>query len=217
MMAATAMEPAFRLEEPQQSLTEQALLAASHLATTQTATRFRALIRRAQGARLGLELDLSEGATAFIVQVGPGVVADYNSRNNGPSGTVEPGDVIMGVNGCSGNVDEMIQHLQSDEELALDMLRPQYVKVSIPEGDTCLGLDVLFAPRGVTLLVDKIAPGMVENFNRSNKESGIDSEVRVKDRIVSVNGIVVGKEGPSSLLEVLHQPGGKELLLLRVD
>lgn len=130
---------------------------------------------------------------------------------------MRPGDCIVSVNGTSGDIEEMLRCFQEVEVLHFEVRRPRHLILALPSDRGPLGLRVVFATSGATLLVTDILDGRIIAFNRSNVFGHEDREVRIGDRILRVNGETADeKEGPSSLIEVMSGSGSMVMEILRL-
>jgi len=79
------------------------------------------LVKKAEGASLGVDIDFSDGATIVITQVREGLVAEWNAAN--PAQLVKPDDRIVAVNGVMGNAANMMEVCKTAPTLELLLKR----------------------------------------------------------------------------------------------
>eukprot|EP00811_Abedinium_folium_P036753 NODE_9432_length_1424_cov_9.314572.p1 GENE.NODE_9432_length_1424_cov_9.314572~~NODE_9432_length_1424_cov_9.314572.p1 ORF type:complete len:290 (-),score=43.77 NODE_9432_length_1424_cov_9.314572:245-1114(-) len=142
-------------------------------------------ITRKSGCPLGLELDLVDGETLFVVAV----------RNDHAPG-MQPGDRIIEVRhvgdvagdmpaGVRRGAAGLLRLLLLDEsDLAVVVQRPTEACISLNVTGTQLGIEVRHVVGGFNLVIASLGIGAVRDWNTRNPEV----EVCCFDRIISVNG-----------------------------
>lgn len=101
-----------------------------------------------------------------------------------PSKRVRSGDLLVSVNGLSGNTQEMSAELRARAEVACEFARFEHFNVQITKSGP-LGIDVVHTHRdlGVSLALMGIAEGPITRWNDEHPEA----QVQRLDRIVAVN------------------------------
>mmetsp|Transcript_119850 Transcript_119850/g.208027 ORF Transcript_119850/g.208027 Transcript_119850/m.208027 type:complete len:225 (-) Transcript_119850:48-722(-) len=66
---------------------------------------------------LGLEIDRTDDVVLVVVKIGAGYISDWNDRN--PGKQVELGDIILKVNGLSGDAKKMVALCRSEDKLEM--------------------------------------------------------------------------------------------------
>mmetsp|Transcript_36858 Transcript_36858/g.83750 ORF Transcript_36858/g.83750 Transcript_36858/m.83750 type:complete len:144 (-) Transcript_36858:166-597(-) len=79
-------------------------------------------VRKTEGnARLGVDVDLTEGGFLIIDKVNDGLVNDWNKAN--PSKAIACGDKVVAVNGTRGNATAMTDICKSCDNLEMTVQR----------------------------------------------------------------------------------------------
>lgn len=172
------------------------------------ARKFILTVTKTESMPVGLDLDLADKITAQICRVKPGLVELYNESAD-PRRKVQKGDHILSVNGVGGNAQKLIERIQQDVSLELEIIHPEEFVASVHKGaDGSLGLDLQFAPGGVSLMVAAVSDGALRRWNVENP----NQQVQRLDRIVAVNG----QEGtPQQLFELIKSGVSLELRVAR--
>jgi len=134
---------------------------------------------------LGIDLDIQDGMTAWVIAVKPGCVSSYNKF--APAGRqVRTGDFIMAVNGAAGDASKLIEALNRDFRLELVIRRPVefHVAVHRRQPDAPLGAEFPEMPTGNCLVINELAQGLIQEWNEAHQNQC----VKVGDRIVEVTG-----------------------------
>jgi len=134
---------------------------------------------------LGIDLDIQDGTTAWVMAVKPGCVRSYNKF--APAGRqVQAGDFIMAVNGAAGDASKLIEALHRDFRLELVIRRPVefHVAVHRRQHDASLGAEFPEMPTGKCLVIQELAEGLLQDWNEAHQNQC----VQVGDRIVEVSG-----------------------------
>lgn len=140
-----------------------------------------------KGEKVGFKLDTVGGSCAMVMDVGAGAGATYNASVS-PELRIRPGDLLMSVNGVSGDTINMARAVAvKNTTLELGLRRPaSYYAVIDKEGTSGdLGVTVDYLDDGISLLVTSVVPGLISNWNESNPTKAVESG----DRIVCVNGV----------------------------
>jgi len=158
----------------------------------------------------GVSLFYSEAVDYLeIIDVDTSVqcVAEHNKlAANGKH--VQAGQLIVGVNGASDTAG-MLKEWNGSTEVNLVVCWPVEFTVFIDKVDTGMGIDVTHSQKGTSLLVEGVHTGCVQRWNDDNP----DKQVKVADRIVSVNGV---RGTPSDLKGALKVASGRiELVIAR--
>jgi len=149
----------------------------------------RLVVAPESGEGPGLEVDVVDGKHIFVVAILEGVFARANAMFwEHPVWQLQPGDRIVEVNTCRGEVGEIIAELQKECTWDVRFQHPTEFKCEMfREGTDSLGMDLRFAPGGNTLLIHAIGPGPVAQWN-----ANMDSRkqfICVLDRIIEMNGV----------------------------
>mmetsp|Transcript_106815 Transcript_106815/g.297355 ORF Transcript_106815/g.297355 Transcript_106815/m.297355 type:complete len:354 (-) Transcript_106815:140-1201(-) len=157
--------------------------------------QYRALVTREEEDQpLGLQLETLGDATELIGRVGDGALAAYNETAKEHE-TVRPGDVIIEVNGKTH--EEMFDELRHAAELEILIARPTAkFQVQIVKNQT-LGVKLKYYENGPFLVLSEINEGPIQEWNAANQ----DQEVKIDDRILSVNGTTGTSEELLKLVE----------------
>jgi len=170
-------------------------------------SQFSFTVAKQDGESVGLEVDLVDSVTAVVVKIGKGVVMRHNAER--PSRQVRPYDRIIQVNGEKGNARAMIGRLKEGSEWTLVVQRPCSFIVTIDRGFASnLGMELMHARLGTSLLVTKVLEGPMRDWNKSHPEQ----PVREGDRIVELNGsrgeadkLLRDSEGVDKMVLVFHR------------
>lgn len=132
---------------------------------------------------VGLNLDALEGFAAFVDDIGPGAVQNWN-KSHPDSKQLLVNDKIVCINGVSCDTTQIVAEMKATTEWHLTVMRPRHIKVEVnskKEGN--FGLDLKYSPTGKTLLVAAVGDGAVRRWNDS-------AEVKIMngDRIFGING-----------------------------
>mmetsp|Transcript_177139 Transcript_177139/g.430932 ORF Transcript_177139/g.430932 Transcript_177139/m.430932 type:complete len:385 (+) Transcript_177139:127-1281(+) len=162
---------------------------------------------------LGIEFDLQDKTTVYVISLKNGLVKDYNAEAE-PELAIKSGDFITKANKAEGNATKILEALKTESRLELVLRRPvqKVVAISIAEdeeetlggperkksrGATCTcgpgaekpapnkcGME-FGSPAGMSLVITKLTEnGPVESWNNNYPEQ----EVLPGDRVVAVNG-----------------------------
>lgn len=150
----------------------------------------RVVVTPEPGEGPGLEVDVVDGKHIYVLGILPGVFERTNAMfAEHPLWQLRPCDRILEVNGCRGEVGEIIAQLQKEGAWDVRFQHPTEFHCDVPrQGTESLGMELRFAPGGNTLLVHSIQPGPVMQWNARNmNEQGI--YIHVLDRIIEMNGV----------------------------
>mmetsp|Transcript_113498 Transcript_113498/g.321148 ORF Transcript_113498/g.321148 Transcript_113498/m.321148 type:complete len:273 (+) Transcript_113498:179-997(+) len=75
------------------------------------------------GQALGLDVDWADGRTLYIRSMHPGAIENWN-RSRPPDQVVQPGCIIVAVNGLAGDTEAMVQQCRSQRRLQLIVRGP---------------------------------------------------------------------------------------------
>eukprot|EP00929_Paragymnodinium_shiwhaense_P123379 TRINITY_DN97183_c0_g1_i1.p1 TRINITY_DN97183_c0_g1~~TRINITY_DN97183_c0_g1_i1.p1 ORF type:complete len:162 (+),score=38.61 TRINITY_DN97183_c0_g1_i1:113-598(+) len=85
---------------------------------------FKVNIKKRPGARLGIDIDLSDGVTLLIETVNTGLISEWNDADGATLGKkVQSGDRIVAVNGKSGDAQILADRCVKDDVLDLTLRR----------------------------------------------------------------------------------------------
>mmetsp|Transcript_116518 Transcript_116518/g.371855 ORF Transcript_116518/g.371855 Transcript_116518/m.371855 type:complete len:128 (+) Transcript_116518:226-609(+) len=118
-------------------------------------------------------------------------------------------DLIISVNGISGDVQEMIAEMQSCMQLELVVRRPTEFNISVSRGAHPLGCAIRYdATVGISLIIEEVQEGAVKVWNKQNP----DYQVLPGDRIIAVNFM---HGTAAQILERLSYKGDLKLTIAR--
>mmetsp|Transcript_97871 Transcript_97871/g.282382 ORF Transcript_97871/g.282382 Transcript_97871/m.282382 type:complete len:237 (-) Transcript_97871:229-939(-) len=202
--AAVAMAESFEPADPEKQEDEQP--------TKQEGTGIMAVkIVRAQDMNIGLNLDGLDGETAFVDNIIPGSVEDWNNSHDAKE-RLRIHDRIVAVNGISGDTDKILAELKSSHAWTLVILRSVEVTVPIDcERFPSLGVDLKYSPNGNTLLIASLGDGPIGEYNSHAPEA---MKIKTHDRIVAINGT---RGSAKELLKCASNAGYLELTILHYD
>lgn len=125
---------------------------------------------------------------------------------------LQPNDRIIEVNGCRGDVGELVSQLQQDGTWDIRFVHPTEFQCEIyRQGTDSLGLELRFAPGGNTLVIFSIGPGPVSNWNSNASMVAKRHFFSVHDRIVEMNGC---RGSPAELLKAAAWRDPMEMTVL---
>mmetsp|Transcript_10403 Transcript_10403/g.22914 ORF Transcript_10403/g.22914 Transcript_10403/m.22914 type:complete len:128 (-) Transcript_10403:83-466(-) len=84
--------------------------------------KFTINLKKTEGTRLGVDVDLADGTSLMVDAINPGLVEDWNKNN--PGLRVKPGDRIVAVNGVQGDAQAMAEACMGAKELHMAIQRP---------------------------------------------------------------------------------------------
>jgi len=168
-------------------------------------------IVRAQDMNIGLNLDGLDGETAFVDNIIPGSVEDWNNSHDAKE-RLQVHDRIVKVNGIAGETDKILAELKASYNWTLVILRPMEVTVSVDcKRFPSLGLDLKYSPNGNTLLIANLGDGPIEEYNREAPQA---AKIIKNDRIVAINGT---RGGARKLLDCASRAESLDLTILHYD
>lgn len=147
---------------------------------------------------LGLGLDVTPGAPMHIYDiVSGGPVSKYNEHVSEHL-EIQVGSYLMAINGVRGDAVNVLGEVGKTNTNEVELQRPHVWTVTVERRtmQEHLGLDLDFADTSRSLLVSGLKAGVVCNFNAGHPASAI----RVKDRILAVNG---SEGSPAKLMSML--------------
>jgi hypothetical protein len=166
-------------------------------------------VTKGQGESVGMALDLLDSMRPQVQSVDPGGPIGRWNESAPPAEVVKPGDFIIAVNGMRGSTQAMIQNLKEATSLQILVNRPLKFDVAVKKAGT-LGVDLDYTLSSISLLINAVHPGPVDDWNEAHPER----EVCAKDRITSVNGI----SGPAKeLLQEISNSTELKLGISRVS
>merc|ERR1712007_189443 len=118
----------------------------------------------------------------FVKMIKEGPVSRWNVMN--PVNRIIIGDEIVSVNDVKDDAKMLMNELRKADSVRLSLRRPLLFKVLLDKGGSSLGLTLRKKGAEKDLLVDAIAAGKCEEWNRQHPEH----EVMPGDMVVEVNG-----------------------------
>jgi len=82
---------------------------------------FTIVLQKAPGSKLGVDVDHQDGMTLLVDAVTGGLMEAWNSAN--PEKQVKVGDRIVEVNGCCGDVWQIVEECKKTQELVMNVRR----------------------------------------------------------------------------------------------
>lgn len=159
---------------------------------------------------LGLDLDIEDRKTAQVCHLWPGPITSYNSKV-APEQRLAELDYIVEVNEIKNNAQEMLQKMSSDTKLKFSVKRPYKFSIDICRDDEgSLGLELVYAPNGASLLIRAVKDGKVKEWNNARPNKAVQDN----DRIVEVNGAKADKT-VAPLLDKLKQKTQLKIVIAR--
>jgi len=89
--------------------------------TDGTGNEFTIVLKKTAGSKLGVDVDHQDGMTLLIDAVTGGLMEAWNVAN--PDKQVKAGDRIMEVNGCRGEVCQLVDECKKTQELVMKVRR----------------------------------------------------------------------------------------------
>lgn len=143
---------------------------------------------------LGVELDLADEEKGFVCAIRPGVIKTYNNSVE-DSAQIKPNDWIVKVNGKGGDLN-IYEQLKGTGKIELKLVRTSSFGINVSQKEIApWSLCTKVPEHSITLLIVEM-PSLLQDFNKANP----DKFVRLRDRILTVNGIT-GK--PQEMLKEL--------------
>jgi len=160
-------------------------------------TEFKLQVQRdSTDVKWGMRLD-TQGSTRLLVDKvelsGPIVTA--NSKVEQEERRIGRGDVIMSVNDIGSETSLMMKEFIEKTDIVVTVRRSVEVFVCLERTslDTSLGMAFPPKPKGSSLLVINLIPGLVQDYNAGEPDKSL--QVQVGDRVVAVNGEEGTSEG----------------------
>jgi len=147
-------------------------------------------LRRDRQMNIGLNLDALDPTTAFVDHIVPGAVQAWNALHPAMD-HLKIYDRIISVNGVSGNTDDLLTELRSQDTWDITVVRPVEIRVVVDCARfRSLGLDLKYSPNGSTLLIAELGDGAIAQWNQNILRDEGPSTMTVTrcDRIVELNG-----------------------------
>lgn len=140
---------------------------------------------KVKGKPLGLDLDIQDNCSAYVVAIREGPFQTFNQSSE-PNKQLRAGDFILKVNGVTGKGSKLLDQMKQDSHLDLLVRRPQEITAALERSDhgKKLGIEVTNHPIGKSLLITKISAGLVREWNEKNGSQ----ELKAGDRVVAVGG-----------------------------
>lgn len=140
--------------------------------------------KKAPDQSIGLELDIQDSTFAYVLDIGPGPIREYNETAP-PETQVQPGDFIEKVNGVKG-LPSMLEVMKTAREQAITVRRPEEYSAMLLRAHHHQPLGLTFPERilGRTLPIVDITKGAVQEWNDVHE----DFQLKVGDRITMVDG-----------------------------
>lgn len=133
----------------------------------------------------GLQVDLQDGKTLYVVAVKPGPFEIYNKSQEKPTEQLRPGDTIVKVNGTEGDAAKLEETLKREQELEVLVRRNYVSSIMVDKKDAkTFGLQFPAKPIGTCLLVTDVLDGPFKDWNEAHPQQ----TVQKGDRILAVNG-----------------------------
>mmetsp|Transcript_6394 Transcript_6394/g.15972 ORF Transcript_6394/g.15972 Transcript_6394/m.15972 type:complete len:209 (+) Transcript_6394:115-741(+) len=88
---------------------------------------FQIVINKPRDKPLGLDVDITEPDVLRIIDIYPGPLAEWNKLN--PRESIEPDDLIIKVNGVTGDSSTMLERCLDNTQLKLTLVRPSHVEI----------------------------------------------------------------------------------------
>lgn len=164
------------------------------------------------GRKLGIDINGMDGKTLLVTKVDEGPIAEKNRAVGGGNDLLLAGDVMVEVNGCSGDSGELIKAMQREPRLRASIRRCRETVIKLAaKDDLPLGLDTL--PNDVfSLCLASDAPeGTLVHGHNEEYE---DFALRRGDVIVKVNG---HRGDPNLLKDELQKSDSWEIVFRRLD
>jgi len=159
---------------------------------------------------LGFRLDTLDAVFGFVTALEEvGAVANHNLTAR--EGTeILIGDVVTEVNGIRGDVEGMVSELRTAFDVEISLTR-SFIRfnVTIRKEMWSSGMQLTYLSGSGSLVICKLVEGPVLAWNSANP----GQEVKVNDRIESVNGI---RGAAEKLMEMVRVSDGLDLQLFRV-
>eukprot|EP00927_Polykrikos_kofoidii_P061996 TRINITY_DN56819_c0_g1_i1.p1 TRINITY_DN56819_c0_g1~~TRINITY_DN56819_c0_g1_i1.p1 ORF type:complete len:301 (+),score=45.92 TRINITY_DN56819_c0_g1_i1:97-903(+) len=150
-------------------------------------------VYRDNGVPLGLDCTVTHHEIPLVMTVGPGPLMDWNNMRTGDE-QIKDGDRVIEVNGITTNPASMLSAMVEHYDLRIAFRRRTEFSLTLEKGQVSIGLDINCKKSREGLLINRIKPGIVMNWNLANPQK----QIREKDRIVEVNGF---RGDPRMLLE----------------
>jgi len=155
---------------------------------------------------LGLVLKHTK-SRLFVKMIKEGPVSRWNAMN--PINRIIIGDEIMGVNDVKDDTKVMVHELSKAGSVRLSLRRPVLFKVILDKGGSSLGLTLRKKGVEKDLLVEAVAAGKCEEWNRQHPEH----EVIPGDIVIEVNGY----QNVARMVEAVVSESHLEIVLQRSD
>merc|ERR1711879_212075 len=104
----------------------------------------------------------------MITAVHPGLVQKWNEGH--PDHLIRPNHRLVEVNGDRGAAQRLAARLKEHGGLRLVLQQPVEVQLALAGGGAkLLGVDLSFTSFGTTLLITRINPGLIQDWNELHK------------------------------------------------
>lgn len=146
---------------------------------------FEATIDKSGGEKLCLDISAYDGKTLLVGRVKDGPVMRWNSEQiDTPWSRIQRGDRIIGINGKTGDSDELLGAARVDVlKLKMRRLLEFTVRIHVLEGGDPLNME--FDDSDGRCVVRSVSDGVA---SRANKRNTADLEIRPDDTVLQVNG-----------------------------
>lgn len=161
---------------------------------------FDVVVEHAEGTSLGLSVDTMCPYHLEINEVHEGLIRKYN-QGAPPGKAVKEGYFVVGTRGNLAQRDEILVYMKQAGQISLRIAPNDEFSCSMAKSGK-VGLFLLVEPKCRSLLVKKVSPGSVEDYNVTVPD---DMQVKEGDRIVEVNGI---RGDCDKMLELTRVDGG---------
>lgn len=156
--------------------------------------KFRAQ-RATTDTKWGMRLDTQNNSRLLVDKVEEiGPIATSNDEVL-PEHRVKKHDVIVGVNDTSGESTVMMKEFMNNVDITVTVRRgvELFLVLERASENTSLGVAFLPKPKGNSLVVTKLLPGLVYDYNTGEKDESM--QVQIGDRVLAVNGEESSAEG----------------------
>jgi len=142
------------------------------------------LMKDSEFQPLGLSLEMLDSAVGIVTNISTGAIESHNG-NAKECEQVRIGDIILEVNGISGDAAGMVEELKSDKKShQLVFMHPETFTIVIDKNPS-LGVQFTGCIGSSSVVISKISKGSVQDWNETHQ----DAVVKPYDRVHSVNGV----------------------------
>merc|ERR550532_1926598 len=134
----------------------------------------------------GLDLDIQDAATLFVLGVHTGPFQAYHESCTLSEDQIRKLDFITMVNGVSGDAARMVEQFKTHDKLELLVRHPQEMVALIDNSDSGpLGISFVKKPVGEHLVIVQVDDGPIRDWNCRQP---VNNRIQAGDRIVAVSG-----------------------------